>query len=84
MHWPLESQTFGGAQSSSEAHVVRHVPPLSQLNGAQSVTLPPDEVMTLPEQTPPDAAHTPALHEYPVAQSASTMHVVLHAVAPHA
>jgi hypothetical protein len=82
-HAPVELHTFGAAQSSTDWHVVLHVPPVSQLNGAQSFGIPPGSVMMLPEQTPTTTGlQAPLLHAKPLAQSVSTVHVVLHAVVP--
>jgi hypothetical protein len=80
---PLGSQTFGVAQSVTEAHVFKQRPP-AHTNGSHGVLL-PDESCTVwsSEQVVPDwGMHAPPEQRKPGAQSPSTLHVFLHFVAP--
>lgn len=61
-HCPAELHTLGVAQSSTDAHTVLHLPPLSQRYGAQSVEPPITLVSVWSPSQVALATHLPESH----------------------
>jgi hypothetical protein len=86
VHLPLESHTFGEAQSEIEWQVKTHEPP-AHAYGVQSVLFPiGSATVWLFDESQLAVAfgkHCPALHAKPAAQSVLVVHAVLHLFPSH-